>query len=243
MGRHILPKSGDFSTVSAPSSEQQDSKFLSLPPEIRNRIYGFVFFSSVRKWPGKALDTRKNKAVSTAEPLVMVCKQLHAEALPVFYAETTFLFGHALSFKHWTRAIGQQKCQMLRDVLIMPESKFKYMHRWVLDDPEEKLREFAETGEKMLATIAHLSDIIKKGAVKARIPVAGGAGAKLMAWTSSPMKAVEERMESMLKRENRGLLMRAFLDIMFMGHDVLIMDQERLPVPNSAQEALTGEES
>ncbi|KAK4503289.1 hypothetical protein PRZ48_006717 [Zasmidium cellare] len=71
-----------------------ESRFMNLPPELRNRIYEFAVIDSkpidlVEPDPTrKSRCRRSNKTVQP--PLTLVCRQLRHEVLPIFYALNTF---------------------------------------------------------------------------------------------------------------------------------------------------------
>lgn len=59
------------------------ASLLGLPGEIRNTVYDMILLSPT---PLQILDT----SIPVQPPLTMVCHQLRAEALPLFYARNTF---------------------------------------------------------------------------------------------------------------------------------------------------------
>ena len=96
-------------------------RFLDLPAEIRNRIYEHALpQDAMLLLPGACTHQSVTSAVQPA--LTRVCRQVRAEALPVFYAENCFVahvhrfdVGH---FIHFMTAIGQEKRSMIRKVIL-----------------------------------------------------------------------------------------------------------------------------
>lgn len=82
------------------------SRLLSLPPELRNRIYEYVLTRRHRLLPWK----RQN--IYPVEPaLTRTCRQMRSEALGVFYHDNTFVAPVLETDKQVTveRAIGWYK--------------------------------------------------------------------------------------------------------------------------------------
>lgn len=73
-----------FSRLPAPQHVQAGSTFLNrLPPELRNKIYTLAFQDTTIKIGTKG-------KVEDPPALPFTCKQIHAEAIQVFYAEAMF---------------------------------------------------------------------------------------------------------------------------------------------------------
>ena len=121
------------------------SGFLSLPPELRNRVYEYALVSDtaiefrVSRFRSRTLDTdalrmkrdqttRKLKERLSREleqpPLTRTCRVIRDEALPVFYGNNTFLIGdwwiHCRKWMlAWLQRLGPQKRSMLRHLIVL----------------------------------------------------------------------------------------------------------------------------
>ncbi|KAI9714316.1 MAG: hypothetical protein M1820_000277 [Bogoriella megaspora] len=102
-------------------------RFMSLPPELRNRIYGFLFtfegglipireYPTACKKPNNIIDNKK--VPHSALSLLAANKQIHDEAVGIFYRTNHFIFVyplHAISFLH---SIGSERKSHIREVTI-----------------------------------------------------------------------------------------------------------------------------
>lgn len=88
------------------------SKFLDLPPELRNDIYSYVLV-----YPG--FITIRPEAPHVSEPaLLAVNHQIRSEAVTVFYGENTFRINGSALITRFLRTAGEEKIRALRDVQI-----------------------------------------------------------------------------------------------------------------------------
>ncbi|MCJ1333450.1 hypothetical protein MMC10_010149 [Thelotrema lepadinum] len=103
-----------FSQVSPPMTTQPNSSLLSLPPEIRNDIYERVFDYMVFDARSLSYGPRN----FTAKNLLLTCKQIHTEAIKVFYSTTTFHFvpHESIPFRSWICKFGPARVSLMKDV-------------------------------------------------------------------------------------------------------------------------------
>ncbi|UPX16434.1 uncharacterized protein EKO05_0006833 [Ascochyta rabiei] len=85
------PSSSSFSSsAQPPPADPAFSLLLSLPRELRDRIYTFALTAAYPFWWPSHAPAKHDVAVS----LLQTCKQLHDEAAPVLYTANKFLFTH-----------------------------------------------------------------------------------------------------------------------------------------------------
>lgn len=106
-----------------PAVTEQDSKLMSLPPEIRK-----IIFEHALVQPGnlrqKNFATGRLVPREAAEPaLTRTCRQIRSEAIPIFYQANTFIF-HVDRLKaleeaqEWIRATGDYKVSFMHSVVL-----------------------------------------------------------------------------------------------------------------------------
>lgn len=106
-----------FSKVGPPTQAQQNSPLLSLPAELRNSIYEYTFLlSPVELRPRKRPSNPKGRL--TASGLLLACKQIHQEAMPIYYSATTFYLDVApvSRIAEWAKSIGPLRRQLIQDI-------------------------------------------------------------------------------------------------------------------------------
>lgn len=74
-------------------SSRTKSRFLDLPPELRNRIYEFVLL------PGRIMVSRRGSASPGSDSrspraIIQVCRQVRKESLPMYLHNNTFVLAH-----------------------------------------------------------------------------------------------------------------------------------------------------
>ncbi|KAH3961019.1 hypothetical protein HBI56_211530 [Parastagonospora nodorum] len=71
-------------------ANQRDSRLLCLPPEIRNKIYNYVFHGNIQVYAGYKMDW--DGEWQSKLHFLQTCRQLCVEATLLFYRTTTFSF-------------------------------------------------------------------------------------------------------------------------------------------------------
>ncbi|KAK4494821.1 hypothetical protein PRZ48_014177 [Zasmidium cellare] len=72
--------------------DEPESRLLALPPELRNRIYEFVFAGGHAEVGHRSTKPHHAKYQPTSSGIIMACKQTNEEASDHFYFLTTFDF-------------------------------------------------------------------------------------------------------------------------------------------------------
>lgn len=113
----------------ATTTAAQQSLLLSLPPELRNRIYELVLIDE--EFIPLRQDSEDTKAVTRAgqrvrkplvettieePPLLQSCRQIRNEAIQIYYARNTFVCESTTRLVHWLGKLGNHGQKMLRDV-------------------------------------------------------------------------------------------------------------------------------
>ena len=111
-----MPRKRPFSTVSGPTTAQQDSALLRLPAELRNMIYEFTFSHCRVEIPRR----RKRESYGRSKPnnLLLACRQIHEEAIQLYYIHATFCFdtGGLYRLPEWVKKIGLARAMLLKHV-------------------------------------------------------------------------------------------------------------------------------
>ncbi|KAK4494394.1 hypothetical protein PRZ48_014692 [Zasmidium cellare] len=88
------------------ASDQSTSRLMSLAPELRNRIYEFVFEDETVTL--KAKSTNNPEGRSRVPGVLLACKQTYIESLQIFFNKSIFLFTSMQKLSAWMRNIGPQ---------------------------------------------------------------------------------------------------------------------------------------
>lgn len=71
-------------------ADQSQSPLMRLPPELRTQIYRAAFQAGPKRLKSVRLHPCMWHTVVKAPGVVLACKQVHSEALALFYSCTTF---------------------------------------------------------------------------------------------------------------------------------------------------------
>ncbi|KAF2162706.1 hypothetical protein M409DRAFT_58114 [Zasmidium cellare ATCC 36951] len=92
------------------------SRLLGLPPELRNRIYEFVFEDSEVTIRAH----RNGIPCCTYEPpslgILMTCRQTYREATDIFYSVTTFYFTWRMALVEFLRSLPPRHARMVSTI-------------------------------------------------------------------------------------------------------------------------------
>ncbi|KAM0798585.1 hypothetical protein BDR22DRAFT_964553 [Usnea florida] len=109
---------------------------LSLPPELRLRIYEYIF---PRK-PHLTPHLKQPQDLALAASLFRTCKKFHTEASPLLYSKNTFLISNPELCQKWLSRIGPRNTTLLRSLRIWidpvsdtdytPFTSAKNQHSW-----------------------------------------------------------------------------------------------------------------
>jgi len=97
------------------SPKMQSLSFLNLPPELRNRIYSFALVQSapikpnVQSLAGEHENSGKPYTPETVLSVARTCKQIHNEAIAVYYADNTFEFDDTYALYVFLHIIGADR--------------------------------------------------------------------------------------------------------------------------------------
>ena len=100
-------------TISTPSQDspipqEKSFKLLSLPPELRDIIYGMVFEGCVLK-----VRSANSKASPESIGLLLASRQTHGEAIPIYYRNLTVEFRHFRLLVVWIRGLPTRYLQLI----------------------------------------------------------------------------------------------------------------------------------
>ena len=180
-----VSKQKPFSQVGPPATIQTDSQFLRLPPEIRNMVYELVFQDHVTMMPCYGKTTTIGSGKIIAPGLLRTCKQVHYEALSMYYNLATFLFTRATTrrAKQWIKTIGDARVALVSNACFPT----RYLG-WLSDRTHDKhARESAGMARRFLLQ-AKLELNPLSAALKSRIELAPD----VYFATASPLQLVEE---------------------------------------------------
>ncbi|KAL9039706.1 MAG: hypothetical protein Q9214_004771, partial [Letrouitia sp. 1 TL-2023] len=127
-----------FPTISEPTvsiAAEQKFDFLRLPPEIRNRVYDFVFVSN--HYIGTAYGTLTRQFYRDAIKwrnlhFLKVCRQIYNESAGIFFARNGFEFSYITTLQHFMRSIGIKNRRLI--------TKLRYCHSAFRGKPFKALR-------------------------------------------------------------------------------------------------------
>ena len=86
--------------------------FLSLPIEIRNKIYEPVLVEPNYLW----ISPYHTHRTTGVPPLLRTCKTINYEASPIFYGANSFIVDQVEYFMQWIRTLGRVNITYLRDL-------------------------------------------------------------------------------------------------------------------------------
>lgn len=144
-GEQIVRDLAALQLDSAPSmfvnaNQQKESRLMSLPAELRNRIYALALSPYVRIRKDRS---EVKRGVMSAPALLLTCKRIHQEATGIFYSNTIFVNGGgSIVYRHgrfddlhtWLRTIGPERVSQIQDVWI---SSFDACHMPVLEGDDD----------------------------------------------------------------------------------------------------------
>ena len=96
------------------SPQESRSDFLSLPPEVRLRIYEYLLVCNSHVAP----DYRPRAEQPITLSMLRTCKQIHTEASQIFYSKNEILVDEPEPIIHWLTQIGQINVKHLRSIRI-----------------------------------------------------------------------------------------------------------------------------
>lgn len=95
--------------------------FLSLPIEIRNKIYETVLVDRLSLW----ISPHSIHRTTSIPPLLITCKTIKYEASPIFYGANSFVTDHVECFLQWLKTLGRVNITYLRDLEMYIERTFR----------------------------------------------------------------------------------------------------------------------
>lgn len=102
---------------------QPTSRLLSLPAELRNRIYEYAVseqdayhLSRGPRWMSWAPGYRTNRTAFQTPAILQVCRQTSAEASPIFYSITAFQYNDAWVLTSWLKMLDNKNVQHIRKI-------------------------------------------------------------------------------------------------------------------------------
>jgi hypothetical protein len=132
------------------SKQVQASPLTALPPELRNRIYALVFenhVSDAAKGPTIHYEgslTNDKRIAASTPGLILTCKQLHQEALGIFYTHAKFQFFCLEQLEMWQWRIGKPRTVLMRHVRIMNLASGR---EWSVKYEKEAIAEWSRQGK------------------------------------------------------------------------------------------------
>ncbi|PPJ58950.1 hypothetical protein CBER1_04086 [Cercospora berteroae] len=117
---------------------QPPSELMSLPAELRNRIWTYLFEDSIQELHGSGYTTYGMegnwKYCSKPPHLLLTCQQLYTEAIGIYYSSSTFfgkITAHKKSadkFKTWMRTIGIERASLIKNVRFFVSGVYEHLH-------------------------------------------------------------------------------------------------------------------
>ncbi|KAF7187558.1 hypothetical protein HII31_11182 [Pseudocercospora fuligena] len=189
----------DFTKVDVDSANSQDDSALMqmLPAEIRNRIYELALDKVVTFDIARHARADHKKGLPAAPALLVTCKQIHAEAIKLYWTNSTFRFPrtNADTFEVWLLKIKRRRRELLSNVQL--DTPSFWMRFFAIPNPGAPvttfdLRETAEAGERQLRNCQAGKRGVAKGVMKTSliVPANGkvtdvGVASKKI-WTATP---------------------------------------------------------
>lgn len=161
---------------------QDQSLLMRLPPELRNRIYHQAFkgHETVLECAAGTLRLRMPQAPG----ILLTCRQVHQEAVGIFYSTTAICSSTAWCIAKWLQGLPENRVDLLSDVRFDAVSGAEY---------KSTRRVIVSTAQGELFVISwHLKQWRKRlpeGALKARILLQSGEST----WTSTPRETYDEQ--------------------------------------------------
>lgn len=118
------------------NTNQNGSMLLNLPSELKTLIYEFVAIDSksdlvwMRRIYRQQDDIRGNQVWGhdgKPQPpgIVLACKEMQQDAIPIIYSQTKFTFATILAFDHWLKTISDENLAMAQ------KGKVQYPRPWM----------------------------------------------------------------------------------------------------------------
>ena len=175
-----------WSQVGPPALIQKQSAFLRLPPEIRNMVYELIFQGEVTNIPSysKIRETGKIRAPA----LLRTCKQVHYEALAMYYSLAMFFFSRITTngAKRWIEAIGHARIALVSSACF-PSLYFRWSSERSFDGHAQVSADYAHRflkhAKKELEPLAGALKMQVEVVERVRIP------------TNSPLQLVKDVLE------------------------------------------------
>lgn len=127
----------------ATEKRHEPSKFLTLPPELRNTIYSMAF---------KAEDPSSTSCTTApkleAPPLLMSCRQIYNDAHLLFYAATTFRCTLGDKVAQWLADIPEPNRIEIRKAQV-----FVPLALWQMQSQHHSLSDMAAALQKMVSAL------------------------------------------------------------------------------------------
>ena len=99
------------------SPQESKSNFLSLPPEVRLRIYDYLLVCKSHVTP----DYRPRRRQPITLSVLRTCKQIHTEASQIFYSKNEIQIDKPGPVIRWLKGIGQTNVKLLRKIRIFAD--------------------------------------------------------------------------------------------------------------------------
>ncbi|KAL8686695.1 MAG: hypothetical protein Q9218_006930 [Villophora microphyllina] len=116
------------------TSPRETKTFLSLPPEIRNRIYGHLLTAVLKPAsnnhePAIVLDyeSRQENKTRVCATILASCKQIAGEASAILYASNTFFFSDPVAMARWLDKIGPEYTKLVSSATIWADLYIMHM--------------------------------------------------------------------------------------------------------------------
>lgn len=127
------------------TNDQKGCKFLGLPAELRNRVYELTFEKRPCAVPRRSLSN--SKGLMKGPALLLVCKQIHCEAIKIYYNNTSFDFARIYRLEQWMRKVGPVHGRELTEVVLsggtcctpaVNESFLAFSKEWAIEKAHVK---------------------------------------------------------------------------------------------------------
>lgn len=193
----------------------QQSPFLRLAAELRNRIYEEAFDTTIIITSGKdqrmSASRMSTSRMANARPvgfnngIILACQQTHSEAIGLYYSTHTFRFQYypLRGLIDWIEAIGFERINLVKHVELDCATMFNISASYAAVYPDHlaNVAKIAETAFRRIRDQVYLPQGLL---IAARIlsPLGSDAQGKyLIVSTTTPKETLEEQMKILEARE------------------------------------------
>jgi hypothetical protein len=176
---------------------QTESPLVSLPPELRNRIYTEVFADTIIEIKGKSGQRSYVKSLG----ILLACKQTNEEATGIYYHSVHFEMrvsarNISVSLTRWLKKLPDRRVAVMTDIKLMVHDTVPYSATHGMNLPQR--RAMATTMFKILRSkrgSASKLDLLPDGSLKLRFVTGWRPNLSVAWWTSKPLAEIADTID------------------------------------------------